>query len=196
MSALLVLTIIGLVPVPLSLPMTRGCAVQHYPPAMRAADERGSWNQRLRSTGTAIAAAVVLLTVPCPAFAAQPELSAPTMMTPIVRCITDERHQAKKPEAAFLGLRRKTTGTRPSLNIRPDRTVVEVPAKLAKRFTDRGFLFSASLTEQSELEVRHTAAPIASQFPAHPKHVRADHPVTSCARSGPLWCRRSFKNCR
>ena len=129
-------------------------------PAMRAvatddAASRG-WAQRLRSASAAAAAALVLAVPRGPARAAQESLAAP-VPTPVSAPLDVTRDGASEPEAAFLGIQRRKKLTPPYLKTnppRPDELDMDAiaPKKLARRFTERDFIFSDGLTAKSELE--------------------------------------------
>lgn len=151
------LAVAAFVPLLQPRPPTRHAAQPPLLVVMRAADgERGPWSQRLRSAGTALATALVLVVPRGPARAAQLEdLSAPDATT-ITRSIGDARRRAP-PEAAFLWFQRKKELVPPYLPINPPSpSEIDmdelVPKKWAHRFTDREFIFSDSLTAKSELE--------------------------------------------
>jgi len=121
--------------------------------AEEPARERAPWVRRVQSVGTALATAVVLATPRGPARAAQQqELSAPDA-TPTTRTVGD----ARSPLTAFIGIPRNKKLLPPVFEqAPPPGSVIDldkiVPKKMARRFTDRDFIFSESLTEKSDLE--------------------------------------------
>ena len=116
-----------------------------------ATDAQRSWPQRLKSGGATLAAAALLATPRGHARAAELEPTAPITVTRDVEAASNKR------PLAFVGIRRR----QPLDSVRQERFEQQkneinmdkiVDRKMAKRFTERDYIFSDSLTAKSELQ--------------------------------------------
>ena len=111
------------------------------------------WARRLRKGATLAAAALVVITPRGPATAAEPASQAVTISRR-----GDSTVAGRQPlDAAFLGLRRRKTLEAPLPPLEPGRAgVIDmdtiVGKKVAKRYTERAFIFDDALTAKSELQ--------------------------------------------
>ena len=139
---------------PSSPPLHSSVSLRAAPVVAMAAtpdDGRGGWLARLRSASAALATAAVLAVPRGPARAAE-------IATPDESPAATQRHAAKQlaAEPAFLALRRKKKTLPPPLvHLKQRRSTLDLDKvmskKEARRFTERSFIFSDSLTAKPEL---------------------------------------------
>ena len=135
-------------------------ACEAGPSSSAAADQpkHAQWRRKAKSAGKALVLAAALAVPRGPARAAQlpPSGGAPA---PVSRAAAPRKRstQRQEKEMAFLGLRKKKTlrAPLPAHKLRPNEIDMDalVSKKAARRFTERGFIFSDALVERTELEL-------------------------------------------